>query len=357
MTMIAYQPKELKEKLTEENIISILEQLGAERYEDKSDSIIFPTVCHNADPSNASMKLYYYKESKLFHCYTGCAATFDIYDLVKRWYLARGRKEEDISFRTDIYDKIANQVSFVGAEIPYEKKSERYERRKLVNNQFPYPEEVLNIFDKIYPPEWIVEGITKASMDTYNILFSMSRNQIIIPHYNYDGHLVGIRGRLLNKEEAETYGKYMPLRIEDTLYRHRLMFNLYGLHLSKVNIKRKGIAILFEGEKSVLKYESFFGDNISAAVCGSSISKAQIDLLSKAGAKEVVIAFDKEFSNNKERATYYNKLCSIAERFTRHMDFSIIMDRENLLTEKDSPIDQGVDIFNQLLKTRTKVRS
>ena len=42
-------------------------------------------------------------------------------------------------------------------------------------------------------------------MDKYNIRFSPTQNKIIIPHYDINGRLVGIRGRALNIEEVEKY--------------------------------------------------------------------------------------------------------------------------------------------------------
>ena len=73
--------QELRENLTEEHIIKIVLGLGAEKYEDKGNALIFPTICHNTRESEASMKLYYYKESHMFHCYTECSENFDIFDL------------------------------------------------------------------------------------------------------------------------------------------------------------------------------------------------------------------------------------------------------------------------------------
>jgi hypothetical protein len=57
---------------------------------------------------------------------------------------------------------------------------------------------------------------------------------------------------------------------------------------------------------------SYFGtkSNICVAVCGSSISKYQMQLLIECGAKEVVVGFDKDFVdfNSDERIHVTNKL-------------------------------------------------
>lgn len=348
--------KELKESLSNEDIISLLTALGADRYNDKDSHIIFPTICHNVDPSSASMKLYYYKEDKLFHCYTGCGESFDIYGLFKKWYAVRGI--ENYSFKELIYDKIVDRTNFVDSgEDAYISKKEKYGVKKLRNLQKPFLDEVLEVFDKRYPEEWLAEGISKEAMDKFNILFSMSRNQIIIPHYDINERLVGIRGRLLNEEEARLYGKYMPVFIEDTVYKHRLMFNLYGINKNKEAIKRKRAAIIFESEKSVLKYESMFDTNISVAVCGSSISKPQIDLLVGLGVENIVVAFDKEYEQlgTKKAEEYFMKLMRLCEKYKQHMNISFMYDRESLLKEKDSPIDLGKKVFLRLLEKRVEV--
>lgn len=350
--------KELKESLTPQDIIDILESLGVDRYSAKEEYVIFPTICHNIDSKEASMKLYYYKDTKLFHCYTGCSESFDIYTLLKKWYAIRGI--EEYSFEEDIYNKIKNRVNFVDtSETAYTSMADKYHRVKISNTQKPFPREVLEVFDKRYPQEWLAEGISQKAMDQFNILFSQSRNQIIIPHYNIDGKLIGIRGRLLNEDEAATYGKYMPVKIEDTVYKHRLMFNLYGLHLNKESIRRRGIVVIFESEKSVLKYSSFFDENISVAVCGSSIFKPQTDILVSLGVKEAVICFDKEYVTlgTEKAEKYFDKLYKMAEKYNEYMNFSFVFDREDMLKEKDSPIDRGPEVFTELLKKRIFVRS
>jgi hypothetical protein len=60
----------------------------------------------------------------------------------------------------------------------------------------------------------------------------------------------------LCREEAEKYGKYRPIRIGKTLYNHPLGYNLYGLNKNAPAIKLFKKAVVFEGEKSTLKYDS-----------------------------------------------------------------------------------------------------
>ena len=78
--------KKLEEDLTSEDIISLVCGLGADRYEEKENCIIFPTICHNICSEDAHMKLYYYKRNHKFHCYTDCGDNFNIFELFKRRY-------------------------------------------------------------------------------------------------------------------------------------------------------------------------------------------------------------------------------------------------------------------------------
>ena len=73
-------------------------------------------------------------------------------------------------------------------------------------------------------------------MEKFNIRYSISQNKIIIPHYNINGKLIGIRGRALNQEEIEAGCKYMPVKIEGKFYAHPLSLNLYGLDRNRQDI-------------------------------------------------------------------------------------------------------------------------
>ena len=189
-------------------------------------------------------------------------------------------------------------------------------------------------------------------MKEFNILYSISQNKVIIPHYDINGNLVGIRGRALEEEDL-VFGKYLPVQVENKTYAHALGYNLYGLNKNKENIKKCGVAIVAEGEKSVLQYETMFGreSNICVATCGSSFHSYQLDLLLSAGARKVIIAFDKEGLDWRGEQYYYEKLENICKRHCNKCNMGFIFDTQNLLELKQSPFDRGKDVFTKLLKT------
>ena len=349
--MIDYQG--IIEQLNTDKIIDLMERLGVETYVRRPGYVIFPTICHNEDPAQASMKLYYYENNHLFVCYTE-DGNMSIFKFLRHYYETRGI---DFDWYEDIYKVVLDCSNFrLAAPGHATYKSIRDQYRRPEHIQLPtYSEGILNTFTKFYPPEWLNDGISKTAMDKFNILYSIPQNKIIIPHYNIDNKLVGVRGRALNPWEVENIGKYMPVQIEGKWYSHPLSLNLYGLNKTKENIKKTGICFIFEAEKSVLQMDSFNRLNCAAAVCGSQFNKFALKILvQNCHPNEIVICFDKEEKPGED--TYFNKLYKLCNKYKNYANFSFIYDMENLLELKDSPTDKGQDTFEKLLQRRVIVK-
>lgn len=353
--------EEVRQSLTDEQIIKLVQSLGADRYQNLDSYIIFPTICHNEDPDQASMKLYYYKDRKIFHCYTECSSSFTIFTLFEKRYELLGKKYD---FYSDIFYPIMNKSGITTviegfAPEKYKSLKSKYQKKTHLIELPDYPVGLLEMFTKQYYDGWIMEGITEESMEKFDIRYSISQNKIIIPHFDANNRLIGIRGRALNQEEVKTYGKYAPIKIENTIYRHPLSMNLYGLNLTKEAINKERKVILFEGEKSCIHMDSLFRDNYSVAVCGSQFNKAQLELLLKTCSfDEIIIGFDKEYSepNSEKGRNYFEKLWNIGKKYSHYSNFSFIFDKEGLLDQKDSPIDRGKKVFLQLLEDRIYIK-
>lgn len=349
--MIDYQG--IIEQLNTDKIIDLMERLGVETYVRRPGYVIFPTICHNEDPAQASMKLYYYENNHLFVCYTE-DGNMSIFKFLRHYYETRGI---DFDWYEDIYKVVLDCSNFrLAAPGHATYKSIRDQYRRPEHIQLPtYSEGILNTFTKFYPPEWLNDGISKTAMDKFNILYSIPQNKIIIPHYNIDNKLVGVRGRALNPWEVENIGKYMPVQIEGKWYSHPLSLNLYGLNKTKENIKKTGICFIFEAEKSVLQMDSFDRLNCAAAVCGSQFNKFALKILiQNCHPNEIVICFDKEEKPGED--IYFNKLYKLCNKYKNYANFSFIYDMENLLELKDSPTDKGQDTFEKLLQRRVIVK-
>ena len=103
-------------------------------------------------------------------------------------------------------------------------------------------------------------------------------------------------------------------------------------------------------------YASLFGleNDISVAVCGSSLITYQVDLLLSLGVKEIIVAFDKQFqqSGDEEFKRWTQKLTDIHKKYSPKVQISFMFDKWNLLGYKESPIDAGKEKFLELFKRR-----
>ena len=351
--------KDIIESLTIDDVARFLESLGVEvdRFE---NHLICPTICHNPVEEAESRKLYWYQNNKVFHCYTECNENMSIFELYRRYM---SLNVEDITIEdAELYVKqfIKNvKIKEVERKSPLSLDKDKYIIKDNNEELKEYPISTISYFSTYYHPSWLKEGITKEVMDKFQIKFSLGQNKIIIPHLDIDGRLVGIRGRALEEKDIEL-GKYMPITIGDTIYKHRLQFNLYGLYQHKEAIQKYRRVVIFESEKSCLKDDVFYGKNsVAVACCGSSLSKYQVALLCKRlGVSEITIAFDKEYIDLKDpkAKTYRQKLIDICDKYKYSASFSYIFDEQNLLELKDSPNDKGQEIFELLYKKRSKIR-
>ena len=351
---MSYNYKELVDALDEEKIKNLLDKLDIP-WQDKGSHLICKTACHNIDLDEASWKLYYYKNNKFFYCYSSCQG-MSIFKFLKHYYETR---QIEYDWYQDIYEVVRDCSNFKGVDgfvvEKYKSLRDRYEVKRKEKELPQYMPHVLDCFVQTYPQEWLDDGISKKTMNRFNISYSISQNKIIIPHYDILGRLVGIRGRALNDWEVENIGKYAPIQVEGVWYKHPLSMNLYGLDRTYMDIRRNGICYLFESEKSVLQMDDFSIPNCSAAVCGSNFNKYQLNILMKFCApSEIVICFDKEELPGEEK--YFNKLWNICQKYKQYCNFSFIYDREGLLNLKDSPTDKGEEVFLQLLKKRVRVK-
>ena len=364
--MLVFDKAKIRDALTTDNIFDLLQEWGG----DPSREIfgyVSATICHNP-PGEGSRKLYYYENTGLFRCYTGCDSYFDIFELTTKVAKIQWDKEFDLN---DAVRWIAQKFGFSGdhedrpedEDLDDWKYLANYERIQDVvvkDNSIvlkEYENGILERFNydvKIGP--WLREGITQAALNQARIGFYPGGDQITIPHFDKDGRFVGLRGRTVCAEEGELYGKYRPMKVNKILYNHPLGMNLYNLNNSKDNIKIMKKAIIFEGEKSCLLYQSYFGleNDISVACCGSSVSAYQIQMLLDAGAEEIVIAFDRQFQEigDEEFKHLKTNLIRLKSKYDKYAVISFIFDKHMVTGYKDSPIDCGPQIFLQLFKER-----
>lgn len=333
--------------MTLDKILDYLKTLiDEERIVEKKDYFILPTICHNLDPDSAQHKLYLYKNedtTPLFHCYTECSETFNIYQFVQKYFNLRG---ENLSYR-DAFKKVNGidytpKVSIDIKEVKYDDKFSNPLSIRLDE----YNDFLLDLFflNELHP--WHMEGIDLRILDKFRSGYSKSFQAVSIPHYDWRGRLIGIRVRNYDPLKEKNF-KYMPLNINDLFHSHPLSLNLYGIFENQNNIKKAKKVYLFEAEKSVLQYEQMFDNNIALATCGKNISKWQMDMLVHfLGVSEVIIGFDKEYDSYSEAFEYVKGIEKQVQYLSHFAKVGILIDDKNLLSKKDSPVDGTYKTFN-----------
>lgn len=339
-----------------EQILTYLKTLiKEEEIIEKLDYYIFPTICHNPDTEEAQKKLYLYKnidtETPLFHCYTECSETFNIYQFIQKYFGIRG---EELTYSEAM--KKFHGKDFKGKEKNDTKEIIKYDKKfqNPLNIELPtYNENCLQMFKTNYTDPWAIEGIDLEILKKFKISYSKSYEGVIIPHYDWRGRLIGLRIRNYNPIKEKNF-KYMPAYISNIFYSHPLSLNFFGLFQNQTNIKKAKKAIIFESEKACLQYEQIFDtNNISLAVCGKNISKWQMDILVYfLKIEELIIGFDKEYNNYSESFHYFEKIKKQINYLTNFMNVDILIDNNNIFKSKESPVDRTNQEFLKLEKWR-----
>lgn len=350
----------IKESLTENDIELILMDLGSDHSKrDTKGNLLYQTVCH----SGHKHKLYYYKESQIFQCYTDCQESFDIYELVS--------KVKKISFPASVkYVGHKTGKLFTSNSALREAENNliddwkwisKYKKREKPVIELPtYSDKVLDVFIPYPHEDWLIEGISYETLQKYNVSYYFKDEKIVIPHYDLEGNLIGLRGRAMLQEDVESGKKYMPLIVETQLYNHPTMFNLFGLHKTQEAVRRLKKAAIFESEKSVFKCEDYYGDdNFACATAGGSISRFHRDILLSLGVEEVFICKDKEFKHHEseEAYKYAEQLLKTARLFSPFVKTYILWDEWNLLSLKDSPADRGRETLEKLMQNKFEIKT
>lgn len=350
--------KTLKDRISIEQIISIMNGFGAEGVPTSDGkALIFPSICHHSE----SKKLYLYLESKSFYCYSHCHS-LDIIGVVK------GVLNCDI---TTSYNFIANKIGFSsGFKVGFddEETINYSDDWDIINTYYNITKSdkpvelvkrdisILDRFYDLYHINFINDGISKSTMRKYGIKFDIDKNRIIIPHFDTDNNLIAVRCRNLEQELIDNGMKYVPIKVNGKILSAPSSQYLYGLNWNKDNITKAKRIIIFESEKSVMQMDTMFpNDNIAVALSGSALSNKHLEILKELDVDEVVLALDKEYQqiNTTEEKLYQLKIKKrIVDKLKPYFQVSIIWDKENLIGYKDSPSDKGREIFLNLFKDR-----
>ena len=281
-------------------------------------------------------------KEQFFKCY-GCGKWGNIYNWIQ-W-------TEGLTFDQAV-QKIANLTGsnitdFIESDtVAFFKLLKRLSEPKKKNNSERMILDIETDYRQKYkdelPQEWLDESIPAEIMKKYEIRIDPMSNRIVYPVYSDDDEFISIKGRTRFKN-------YKDLKIMKYMNYHKLGGRLdyfQGMQQARESIKEKKEIIIFEGLKSVMKADSWEYHNCVSAET-SKLNEYQVELLIRMQIRDVVIAFDRDVSLGKIRENV-----ELLKRFT---NVWVIYDKWKKLSEKDSPADQGKEVFDYLYENRMRL--
>ncbi|MBP5462719.1 MAG: hypothetical protein J6Y20_11455 [Lachnospiraceae bacterium] len=266
----------------------------------------------------------------------------NVFTFVKYYYNCSAREAIDI----------LKKYAGVGGEIaaPREKMSatvtcKRFSKPKSTQKQSKttvLPDDYMERYEKNDEKlaVWQSEGISKASLDRFQVFYDSFSDRLVYPIRNIDGKIVNIGGRTL-----DPLWKEKKLRKYCYFHSWGTMDTIYGLAENMDFIKQEHEIILFEGCKSVLIADTW-GIRNTGAILTSHLNPSQMKILARLGCR-VVFALDKDVRIRDDH--------NIA-KLKQYVNVEYLYDKGDLLDEKDSPVDKGKEVFGKLYDERLKLR-
>lgn len=204
------------------------------------------------------------------------------------------------------------------------------------------PENYMERYEKNYDKLeiWEQEGISRASLDKFQVYYDGFSNRIVYPIRNINGEIVNIGGRTLDpmwKEKKQRKYCYF--------YSWGTMDTIYGLAENAEDILKAKEIILFEGCKSVLLADTW-GIKNTAAILTSHLNPHQMKILARLGCR-VVFALDKGVKVTDDHNI---------SKLKNYVNVEYVYDAENIFEEKEAPVDRGREAFKKVYEQRKRYK-
>jgi len=140
------------------------------------------------------------------------------------------------------------------------------------------------------PSDLTEAGLVIKTQDGYLERF---RGRVIFPLFDHRGNAIGLAGRILPEFEKEGVGKY--INSPETPVYHKSAV-LYGLNLTRPEIKRSKKAVVVEGELDLISSWQVGVKNI-VAIKGTALTEDQVRLLSRY-TEDLILALDTDIAGD-----------------------------------------------------------
>lgn len=352
--------KKLKKSLSLAHHKQIMQALGIPAYSENKEQIIYFSGDKNKDALKGSPKLYFYKDSQIYFGYTS-SRSYDIISLVQtRLALLK----QPCSFldacqfildTTNINPDSISHVKKEGHVYDWSNLEKFIKIRKYGSALKEYPRSIIDTLPAYFPNSWYDEGISESTMEKYQIRYYERCNQTVIPCFDDEARLVGVRVRNWDKDRVEQ-AKYMPLvTLDGTCYKFNTNQVFYGINYNKPEIERTGKVIIVESEKAVMKLDTYMGrHNIALGMYGSNLGIQRRNQLLKMGVNTVSYVVDNDFIGQDDE--FFEQWREKIQHFIKLWDgfcrVEIVWDNLGLLGPKENATDRTKEVWEQLWENR-----
>ena len=317
--------RELKEEILQRELISdILSEIGCRHIVDRGEYF----SCGNRDGDNPRAIVVYKNEyiscTNYTRQITKNGRSADIFDLIAY--------AEDCSF-AEAMKFVCNLagIDFYGesTELP-----ESLQIIKLLKEMStgednedntpvkPISEKILSYYLPYGNRMFEDDNISLDVQQEFEIGFDCATGYITIPIRDSLGSLCGVKGRYFG-EPDEIHTKYTYI---EKCNKSKI---LYGYWQNREHIKNSKTIFILESEKAVQQLATM-GYRNSVSTGGKTISRYQVELITRTGCIPV-LALDKDVGEE--------ELQNIASMFMDGITVYAIIDKDNILDEKESPSD------------------
>lgn len=319
----------MKEYILENDYVPvILEQLGCHHIKNKGHYI----TCGNADGGDNTSAVTVYLDTNLTvvnytRTLNAAKKSHDIFDLAE-FYLKINFFEAlkklcdwcDLDYHTDFDAELPESIKITKMLIELNNGDVTEEDNNPLK---PIPEHILSYYYPYVNDMFKNDGISYKTQKLFEIGYDDQTNRITIPIRDEIGYLVGVKGRLFARELKEDDIKYLYL---EPCNKSKI---LYGLDKSYDYIKQEQCVYVGESEKFTMQLWTMGFHNV-VSTGGKNISQYQIDMLSRL-CVSIIICFDKDVTEQ--------ELQDIADKFIDGIKVYALIDKDNILSEKESPSD------------------
>ena len=356
--------KKLKKMLTLSHYDTILRELGIPIFSKSTTEWRCYSGDRHKNPYDGSPSLIFYPDTKIFQGYSA-GRSYDCISLVQtrlnllgqtcsfldacNWILEKTGLDP-----TKITKPLTNTHVYDWSEL------ERFVRVRKYGNQLPeYNRNIIDTLPPLYPQAWIDEGISEETMAKYQIRYYERCNQTVIPCFDSEARLIGVRVRNWDKDRVEQ-AKYMPLiTLDGQCYKFNTNQVFYGINYNKPEIERIGKVIIVESEKAVMKLDTYMGrHNIALGMYGSNLGIQRRNQLIKMGVNTVSYVVDNDFIGQDDEffEQWREKIQHFIKLWDGFCQIEIVWDNLGLLGPKENATDSTKEVWEQLWENREIIK-